>query len=151
MSKTIKNDVALEVVTPEKPYTFRKLGAEDVFLMVSIISKIGIKEFKTLLEGGDFKNILSKFTEEAREKADETDEASVTALGASIFLELATTVICNLRKAENEIFQMLSNTSNLSVKEVRKLGLADFTEMIVDFFKKDEFKDFIKVVSKLFK
>jgi hypothetical protein len=151
MSETIKNDVALEVVTLEKPYTFRKLGAEDVFLMVSIISKIGIKEFKTFFEGGDFKNILSKFTEEAREKADETDEASVTALGASIFLELATTVICNLPKAENEIFQMLSNTSNLSVKEVRKLGLADFTEMIVDFFKKDEFKDFIKVVSKLFK
>ena len=150
MSKTIKNETTLEVVTPEKPYKFRTLGAEDVFLMVTIIGKIGIREFKTFFEGGDFKNILSKFTEDAREKADETDEASVTALGASIFLELATTVICNLPKAEKEIFQMLSNTSNLSVEEVRKLGLADFTEMVIDFFKKDEFKDFIKVVSALF-
>ena len=46
----------LEVVqpTPEeivevavKPYTFRLLGAPDIFLMAKIIKQIGIKEFKT--------------------------------------------------------------------------------------------------------
>ena len=36
-------------------------------------------------------------------------------------------------------------------KEIAELDMVTFTEMIVAFFKKDEFKDFIGVVSKLFK
>jgi hypothetical protein len=45
---------------------------------------------------------------------------------------------------------MLSNTSNLSVEQVEKLEFPIFTEMVIDFVKKPEFRDFIKVVSKLF-
>jgi hypothetical protein len=45
---------------------------------------------------------------------------------------------------------MLSQTSNLSVKQVETLDFPTFTEMVIDFVKKPEFRDFIKVVSKLF-
>lgn len=128
-----------------KPYTFRKLAAEDVFPMFAILSKIGLKEFKSFFEGDEFKNTVSAFTG----KAD--DDKAVTSLGVSIVFEIATVIIGNLPKCENDIFNMLSSTSNLSVEEVRGLGLADFTEMVIDFVKKEEFKDFIKVVSKLFK
>ena len=136
-----------------KPYEFRMLGAEDVFPMVGIISKIGIKEFKVLFEGDGLKDMLSGAFGDAKKKSggESLDEATVASLGASVFLELATIVLCNLPKAEKDIFQLLSNTSNLSVEEVKALSLADFTEMVIDFFRKDEFKDFMKVVSKLFK
>lgn len=136
-----------------KPYEFRMLGAEDVFPMVGIISKIGIKEFKVLFEGDGLKDMLSGAFGDAKKKSggEALDEAAIASLGASVFLELATIVLCNLPKAEKDIFQLLSNTSNLSVDEIKKLSLADFTEMVIDFFKKDEFKDFMKVVSKLFK
>lgn len=136
-----------------RPYEFRTLGAEDVFPMVNIISKIGIKEFKALFEGDGLKGIMSGVIGDAKKKAggEKLDEASVASLGASVFLELASIVLCNLPKAEKDIFQLLSNTSNLSVDEIKKLSLADFTEMLIDFFKKEEFKDFMKVVSKLFK
>jgi hypothetical protein len=36
------------------------------------------------------------------------------------------------------------------VEEVGKLDFPTFTEMVIDFVKKPEFRDFIKVVSKLF-
>jgi hypothetical protein len=139
--------------TINKPYEFRMLGAEDVFPMVNIISKIGIKEFKSLFEGDGLKGMMSGAIGDAKKKSggESLDEASIVSLGASVFLELATIILCNLPKAEKDIFQLLSNTSNLSVDEIKKLGLADFTEMVIDFFKKDEFKDFMKVVSKLFK
>ncbi len=136
-----------------KPYEFRTLGAEDVFPMVNIIGKIGIKEFKTLLEGDGLNGMISNLISDAKKKSgsETLDESSIASLGASVFIELASIIVCNLPRAEKDIFQLLSNTSNLSVDEIKKLSLADFTEMIIDFFKKDEFKDFMKVVSKLFK
>ena len=130
-----------------KPYEFRTLGAEDIFPMFNIINKIGITEIKTFIEGGGMKDVLSAFITDD----DNKDENSVTKLGISVFFELASIILRNLPKCENDVFQLLSSTSNLSVDEVRKLDLATFTEMIIDFVKKEEFKDFIKVVSKLFK
>ena len=65
--------------------------------------------------------------------------------------EIADVILGNLPKCKDDIYQMLSQTSNLSVAQVKKLPLAQFTEMVIDFIKKEEFRDFIKVVSKLFK
>jgi hypothetical protein len=133
-----------------KPYQFRKLGAEDMFPMFNIISKIGIKEFKTFFEGDGLKNIAGAFLPKEGEDA-KIDENTVTEMGISVFIEIASILIGNLPKCEADIFQLLSQTSNLSVDQVRKLEPCDFAEMVIDFVKKEEFKDFIKVVSKLFK
>ena len=46
---------------------------------------------------------------------------------------------------------MLSQTSNLTDDEIKAPGTAAmFLEMVIDFIKKEEFRDFIKVVSRLF-
>ena len=79
------------------------------------------------------------------------DDADIISVGVSVALEAADVILGNLPKCEKEIYQLLSQTSNLSVAQVKKLNLAQFTEMVIDFIKKDEFKDFIKVVSRLFK
>ena len=137
-----------EVATP---YTFRPLQAEDAFLMCKIIKAIGIKEFKACFEDGGIQEMLSQFTKDTQEgEAQSGDNAAIVKAGISVFMEIADVVIGNLPKCENEIFQMLSRTSNLTEKEIRKMGFADFFAMIIDFFKKEEFKDFIKVVSRLF-
>lgn len=152
MSETTNNVVSLEPTT--KPYEFRKLGAEDIFPMFSIINKIGIMEFKDFFEGGKLKEMTSAFFKtdaEDEEGKDATNDKDVTAFGISIFIEIANIILKNLPKCEDDIFNLLSQTSNLSVEDVRKLGLGDFAEMIIDFVKKEEFKDFFKVVSKLFK
>ena len=145
MNETIEMNTAEQTEQVSvKPYTFRPLSAQDIFPMTSIIKKIGLREFKTLLEGDGLENILSTFK-------GERDDKSVEAVGLALAFEIVDIIFGNLSKCEADIFLLLSQTSNLSVEDVRNLGLADFAEMILDFVKKDEFKDFIRVVSKSFK
>ena len=42
-------------------------------------------------------------------------------------------------------------TDQMTLAEIKALDAAVFFEMVMDFIMKDEFKDFIKVVSRLFK
>lgn len=127
-----------------KPYTFRKFSAPDVFPMFKILGKIGINEFTKCFENDGIKGLIESFRNGDNEGMD-------SIVGMSVMLEAANVILGNLPKCENEIYTILSNTSNLSVEEVKGLDLAVFTEMIIDFIQKDDFKDFFKVVSKLFK
>lgn len=124
-------------ITMEKAYTFRKLNSTDTFLMFRIIGKIGINEFAKSIDGDFVKNI-----------AKNNDQA---ALGISVVLGMANVIVGNLPKCEAEIYEMLANTSNLTIDQVKGLDFCTFTEMVIDFVKKEEFRDFIKVVSRLFK
>ena len=127
-------------ITTEKVYTFRKLNSTDMFLMFKIIGKIGLNEFTECFGKDAVKEMMKKFT-----------GGNVTTLvGISVTLEMVNVIVGNLPKCENEVYEMLSNTSNLSVEEIKALDFATFTEMVIDFIKKEEFKDFIKVVSKSF-
>lgn len=125
-------------------YTFRTLQATDVFLMFKILGKIGINEFAESFGKESVQKMLTTLTGE-----NGVGNFARTA-GIAVTLEVANVVIGNLPKCEREIFQMLSNTSNLTVEEVEQLDFPTFTEMVIDFIKKPEFRDFIKVVSKLF-
>lgn len=129
-----------------KPYTFRKLKSTDVFLMSKIIGKIGINEFTACFEKDGIKKMIASFTGESDE---ETDFTSV--VGISVILEVANVILGNLPKCEKEIFQLLSNVSEIPVEEIEDCDAVVFMEMVIDFIKKEEFKDFIKVASKLFK
>lgn len=151
----IETTTTAEVMTEqENPYTFRKLVSTDVFLLAKIISKIGINEFTSCFESEPVKKALAKLvkntTDEESEAIDTTDE-DVTAVGISVILELANVILGNIPKCENEIYQLLANVSNMKLEAVKKLDAAVFFEMIIDFVKKEEFKDFFKVASKLFK
>lgn len=119
-------------------YTFRPLNSTDTFLLFKIIGKVGVNEFSACFEKDSVKQMMSK-------------SENATMVGISVMLEVANVIIANLPKCETEIYQLLSNVSNLSVEEVKGLGFATFAEMVLDFVKKDEFRDFIKVVSKSFK
>ena len=147
----------LEMVQPEaeevveavaKPYTFRPLGAPDIFLMSKIIKKIGIKEFKACFESEGIRSLIQGAMMEAKQEGRDSEFISA---GVGIALEVADVILGNLPKCENDIYQMLSETSNLTVEEIKAPGNAVmFLEMVIDFIKKEEFRDFIKVVSRLF-
>jgi hypothetical protein len=142
-------------------YEFRTLEATDVFLMFQIINKIGIKEFQKVLENDDIEKAIMKFfntnstktmTDTDNTDNDHTDDyGNVGRVVISSVFEIADIIFRNVPKCEKDIYQMLSNVSNLSVDEVKKLDMVTFLQMIIDFVKKDEFKDFIMVVAKLFK
>ena len=147
------SETNLEIVQSEevavKPYSFRLLGAPDIFLMSKIISKIGIREFKACFESEGIKSLIQNMMMEEKANGEDTNFISI---GASVALEIASVILANLPNCENEIYQMLAQTSNLTVEEIKAPGnAAMFLEMVIDFIKKEEFRDFIKVVSKLFK
>ena len=130
----------------EKPYTFRELTADDLFLMTSIISKIGLKKFADVFKNSDIIDALNS-DDEADNKAD--NKALV--VGVSVALEIGEILLGNLDKCKDNIYNLLSAVSGMTVSEIRTLGFATFAEMIIDFVKKDEFMDFFKAAAKLFK
>ena len=125
-----------------KNYTFRTLNATDIAPMCKIISKIGIDEFTKVFESESVLKVIRN----AKDKKAMTDIA-----GLQAFLETANIILSHIPDCENEVFTLLANVSGLEVDEVKAFSLPDITRMIVDFVKKEEFKDFIGVVSELFK
>lgn len=128
-----------------KKYEFRKLQATDIFTMTKIISLIGINKFANCFKSEEVSKLVDNL------KGKKTIKSSDIGLlvGGSIFLEVAQVVLEGLDKCEEHVFKLLSDTSNLSLEEVKSLDGVTFFEMIVDFIKKDEFTDFIKAASKL--
>lgn len=150
----IQEEIVETVETVEKPYTFRLLGADDIFLMAKIIKQIGLKEFKACFESKSIKSLIQNLMMDEKKKEEETGEESdsnIISIGVGVAFEAADVILGNLDKCRDDIYQMLSQTSNLTVDEIRAPGNAVmFVEMVIDFFKKEEFKDFFGVVSRLF-
>lgn len=138
---------AVEAVEKEKPYSFRTLRADDVFLMFNIISKIGIKEFKSCFEDEDVVKSISKFSN----KNNGTDNSNLVAIGITVMLPAVDIILKNISKCKTDLYALLGLVSNMSPDKIAKLDAVVFLEMVIDFFKKPEFPDFFKVVSKLFK
>lgn len=150
MNETVEKINEIEEIKVEKPYEFRMLCAVDVFPVVNIINKIGFKQIKTVLgENDDLKKLIVSVAK--KEAGNDEAKNDLINSGLSIALDVAALVIDNLPKCENEIFKLLAQTSNLDEKAVRALDFPTFFEMILDFIRKEEFKDFIKAVSKSFK
>lgn len=122
----------------EKPYEFRKLGAVDVSPMCKIIGKIGIDKFATCFQSDAVKALMAK------------SKKNIDVVGIQVILDIANIIIVAVPVCEADVFAFLASVSNLTVDEIKAFDLPTFTEMIVDFVKKEEFKDFIGVVSKLF-
>lgn len=137
MSETTINAVE----TAEKVYTLRELEARDIAPMASILSKIGIKDIKECFNGQDLKDLASG----------KADEATINAIGMSIMLDIVGIVLENYSKCQDNVFKFLASLSGMEAKQIESLPLDTFTEMIIDVVKKEEFKDFFKVVSKLLK
>lgn len=131
----------------ETTFELRTLGAEDIFPMVTILKKIGFKEFKDCLNPEKVQALVADY------KADEASNTGNMAIsiGMDLVFDVAGVIIENLGSAEKEIFTFCASVAQISVEDCRKLSLADFARLILAIFTKDDFKDFFKVVSELFK
>lgn len=130
------------IVIEEKPYKFEHLKSTHLFAMIKLIKKVGIENFKKLLENSEVMN--SVFS-----KGEKTEE-QYTSIGLIVF-DIAALVIDRLEVCEYELYELLAKTSNLSKEEIEQLQIEVFMEMIVDFIKKEELVAFLKAALKLFK
>ena len=123
-----------------KNYELRSLTSDDIFPMFQIISKIGIREFKFCFESPDVKAAIAK-----------SEGTDLNSVGLAVMLDIGGTVLANVPKAKDDIYLLLSQLSGLTKQEIGALPMATFAQMVIDVIRKDEFKDFFQVVSRLFK
>lgn len=121
-------------------YKFRELTARDIFPMCKLISKFGISEFKKCFDPQTISAIVSK-------NGGKEDDEAVTAVGFNIVFDIVGIVTEKLPECENEVFEFLASVSDKSVEELKAMKMSDFARMIIDFVKKDDFKDFFEAVS----
>ena len=138
VNATVSEEIA--AVSVEKPYKFRKLCADDIFPMFSIIGAVGVNEFAACLSFAEF------FTSGEAAKDEEK-----TAEFMKIGLNIAGILCKNIPKCRDDIYTLLSQVSGMTAEEICTMDFAAFAEMVIDFVRKEEFRDFTGVVSKLFK
>lgn len=137
----------------EKTYELRNLEADDLFIMIGIISKIGIKEFKGCFESDEVKAAIINVAKQKKDADanEDADDDVVASIGISVALDIAAILLANIGKCKNDIYALLANLSGVKEKEIAKLPIKTFTGMIFDLVKKKEFADFFQDAVKFLK
>lgn len=131
-------------------YKMRKLNATDIFPMLNIISKIGLKNIKTLINDGTVEAIVHSVKPKSgqNEKGETKGSYDLEKVGLSLFLELGDIVCSNIMKCQNDIFEFFASLCEVDIDKLKNLGMEEFVVLIIQFVQKEELKDFMKVVSK---
>lgn len=109
----------MEVVN--KPYTLRNVQATDIFSMIKIIRKVGVK------------NIADAFNTPQGENENNRGWA------------ILDVIFERLPYCENEVYEFLSRLSGMEANEIATLDPDMFMMMIFDVIDQPKFKDFLKV------
>lgn len=134
----------------ETTFELRELKSSDIFPMFKIMGKIGFKDFKDKLTPENTKQIMTVFSE--NKEGEETSKDDLLAfVGVNLVADILEVIVSNLPSCEQDIYTLLAGLAGMKPKDIANLPMVTFTEMIVAVVKKEEFKDFFRVVSKLFK
>lgn len=128
-------------MTEERLYEFRTLKSTDLFLVMNLVKKIGIDRFSEAISDQTVKQLQTAIQTG-------TDE-SYALVGKMVF-DIAQLIVDRMTYCQKEIYDILEATSNLSRQELEDLDIGTFVQMIVEFVKKDEFKQLFTQVVSLF-
>ena len=132
--------------------TLRKVKSTDLFLMTTIISKLGINDFIKCINSDGVQGLINSITEKTKNnKKEENANDDTIKVGIGVALEIANIILTNLYKCEKEVYQLFANLTDKAPEEIKDLDIDVFLEMIITFVKKDEFKDFFKAASRFLK
>ena len=119
----------------EKRYELRELKADDLFAMLKIINKIGVKEARECFNSIEVKQALA---------ADGKDEAFLSAVGMQVMFEVVNLIVSRLPECKEELYTFLSSLSGMKTKEIADMSMVDFYDMIMDVVQHPNFKDFFQ-------
>lgn len=114
----------------ERPYTLRKLKDSDLFPLLKILKKIGIKDCKEA-----FIQVAS-------------GEKTLKQIGIMASFDIADILIGNLAKVEEETYEMWSDISGIPVEEMKDMEFGTLPLMIMDTFSEARNTSFFRVLSK---
>ena len=125
-------------------YTMRNLQATDIFSGVKILNGIGLKNVKEAIDFEEINKIRKGMTEE-------NADVISSQVGLNVVISLATVIIENLPKVENDLYNFIGSVIDVKAKDVAKMDMGEFMDVLITIIQKEEFKDFFKRASKLFK
>ena len=125
-------------------YEMRKLQATDIFSVVKIINGIGLKNIKEAINIDEINNLRKGMTE---------DNADVitSQVGLNVVMSIATIILENLPNVESDLYNFIGSVIDMKAKDVAKMDMGDFMDLLITIIQKEEFKDFFKRASKLIK
>lgn len=123
-------------------YEIKPFKTTDIFSAVKLIKKFGIEEVKNLTKNIEFANITDK-----------KGDINVDRLGYELAMPIIELIVNHLGDCENEIYQFLEGTSNLTKEQIKSMKATEFIKFMQDYikFQKDDFSDFFSLVSQSLK
>ena len=96
-------------------YILSRPKAPDIFTMASIIGAIGVNKFASCLQSEEVQKLVKGIS---KKKTVSSDDISMIA-GVGVFTEVAQIVLVGMPVCEEKVYKLLSDTSNLSIEEVK--------------------------------
>lgn len=116
----------------------RKLKGTDIFKVLRLLSKLGVKDLVFDMFGN---------TDLAKVK-DATDvKLLADGKGANLMAVIFETLTDKLPLIEDDLNQFLGDLTGNDAKEIADLEFGEYMQLIMDFFKKEELKDFFQQLS----
>ena len=125
-------------------YEMRKLQATDLFSVVKILNGIGLKNIREAINIDEINDVRKGMTKD-------NSEVITSQIGLNVVMSLATVILENLPKIENDLYNFIGSVIDVKPKDVAKMDMGDFMDVLITIIQKEEFKDFFKRASKLIK
>ena len=125
-------------------YEMRKLQATDLFSVVKILNGIGLKNVREAINIEEINDVRKGMTKG-------NEDAITSQIGLNVVMSIATVILENLPKIENDLYNFIGSVIDMKPKDVAKMDMGDFMDVLITIIQKEEFKDFFKRASKLIK
>ena len=125
-------------------YEMRKLQATDLFSVVKILNGIGLKNIREAINIDEINDVRKGMTKD-------NSEVITSQIGINVVMSIATVILENLPKIENDLYNFIGSVIDVKPKDVAKMDMGDFMDVLITIIQKEEFKDFFKRASKLIK
>lgn len=123
-----------EVENKRKP---RDLKGKDIYLMTSLISKIGVRNVAKCM------NVL-EVQEVMKDGEGEPGDDVKAKIGTMVFVGFVDLLMEKMEDCEGAIRKLLSRLYDMPEAEVDELDANDYLDMLVDIVKGENFADFFK-------
>lgn len=124
------SDKEKKTTEANKPYTLRRLNGDDLWPVLDIMGKVLPDDLAPV------------FTEIA------TGEKNVAEVGGVVVFRLVSTIIKDIKKVKNEVYDFLTSVSGLTKDEINALGLLAVPKMIWEIYNAEKNVDFFGDASK---
>ncbi len=125
----------------------RELKGPDIFAMISILGKLDIEdEIVKLYENPPKMVRIGGESEKNKEERQKAYEESLKKRGIQIIASITKMVMQNIDKAKDEINSFLAELTSKTVKDIENLNIAEYSGLLVGFFRKKELKDSMKAI-----